>query len=130
MALRSGAAGQKSLRVSHVWLYSKSTEKSIQFYRDILGFRVVSSFPDGALLNGGGVLLGIHREEGDRKGVPGGTLIVFQTNDIERSYKELQQKGVSFLKPNVESDFFGQVADFKDPDGHLLEIWQPPPKNS
>jgi catechol 2,3-dioxygenase-like lactoylglutathione lyase family enzyme len=117
---------KKSFRISHVWLYSKDTRKSIRFYRDVLDFRVVESFPDGALLHGGGILLGIHREEGDRKSKAGGTLLVLQTNNIERSFEELKQKGVKFLKPQIARAVFGAVADFKDPDDYLLEIWQPP----
>ncbi len=116
------------MRVSHVWLYSKNTGESIRFYRDVLGLKAVQTFPDGALLRGGEILLGIHREEGDSKGDPGGTLIVFHTNDIQKTHGELRQKGVKFLKPEIDKDYFGQTADFRDPDGYLLEIWQPPKK--
>jgi catechol 2,3-dioxygenase-like lactoylglutathione lyase family enzyme len=126
MAAGAESTDKKSFRISHVWLYSKDTAKSIRFYRDVLDFRVVESFPDGALLHGGGILLGIHREEGDRKSKPGGTLLVLHTDNIERSFEELKQRGVKFLKPQIEKAVFGAVADFKDPDGYLLEIWQPP----
>jgi catechol 2,3-dioxygenase-like lactoylglutathione lyase family enzyme len=126
MAAGAESTDKKALRISHLWLYSKDTAKSIRFYRDVLDFRVVESFPDGALLQGGGILLGIHREEGDRKSKAGGTLLVLQTNNIERSFEELKQKGVKFLKPQIEKAVFGAVADFKDPDEYLLEIWQPP----
>jgi catechol 2,3-dioxygenase-like lactoylglutathione lyase family enzyme len=121
-------AAEKGLRISHLWLYSKDTSKSIQFYRDVLGFQVVETFPDGALLQGGGILLGIHREEGDNKSHPGGTLLVLHTNNIKGSFEELDRKGVRFLKPEILKAPYGQVADFRDPDGYLLEIWQPPRK--
>lgn len=126
METQTKASERKALRVSHVWLYSKDTGRAIQFYQDVLGFQVVETFPDGALLHGGGMLLGIHREEGDRKSRPGGTLIVLQTSNIQRTFEELQQKGVKFLKPQIEKEVFGQIVDFRDPDGYLLEIWQPP----
>ena len=74
-------------------------------------------------------MLGIHREEGDRKSKAGGTLLVLQTNNIERLFEELKQKGVKFLKPQIEKAVFGAVADFKDPDEYLLEIWQPQQDN-
>ncbi len=128
MVAETEAIERTSLRVSHVWLYSKDTRQSIQFYRDVLGLKVVETFPDGALLQGGGILLGIHREEGDRTSHPGGTLIVLQTNNIQRTFEELQQKGVKFLRTEIEREAFGQIADFRDPNGYLLEIWQPPQK--
>jgi len=126
MEAGADSTGKKPFRISHLWLYSKDTARSIRFYRDVLDFRVIESFPDGALLNGGGILLGIHREEGDRKSEAGGTLIVLQTNNIEKSFEALKQKGVKFLKPQIERAVFGAVADFRDPDEYLLEIWQPP----
>ena len=126
MTRKSESAQKKGLRISHIWLYSKNTDKSIRFYKDVLGFQVVETFPDGALLQGGRILLGIHREEGDRKSHPGGTLLVLHTTDIKGSFEELERRGVRFLKPEILKAPFGQVADFSDPDGYLLEIWQPP----
>jgi predicted enzyme related to lactoylglutathione lyase len=112
------------LKVSHIWLYVKDTQASIKFYRDALGFKVVEMFPDGALLNAGGMLIGIHREEGERKSRPGGTSIILHTKHIERSFEMLRQRGVEFLR-NIESEPYGRIATFKDPDGYLLELWQP-----
>lgn len=104
----------------------KDIDLSIHFYTDILGLKTVSRFPHGALLQGGGLLVGIHQEELDRKSNPCGTLLVFQTKSIARDFDELRSKGVSFLNDRIENDFFGQIADFKDPDGYTLEIWQSP----
>ncbi len=115
---------KSSLKVSHIWLYVKDTQTSIQFYRDSLGFRVVETFPDGALLNAGEILIGIHREEADRKSQPGGTSIILQTHYIEKSFDMLRQRGVEFPR-EIESEPYGRIATFKDPDGYLLELWQP-----
>lgn len=53
--------------------YCKDTAKAILFYRDVVGLSVVETFPDGALFQGAGVMLGIHREERDNKSDPGGS---------------------------------------------------------
>ena len=113
-----------ALRVSHIWLYVRDTQTSVQFYRDTLGLKVVETFPDGALLGTGGILIGIHREEGDRKSQPGGTSIILHTRDIEKSFDMLRQRGVEFPR-KIESEPYGRIATFKDPDGYLLELWQP-----
>lgn len=127
MTAASGTVA-RPLRISHVWLYCKDTAKSIRFYRDVVGLSVVETFPDGALFQGGAVLLGIHREEGDGKSDPGGSFIVVETDNIKELFEELQRKGVTFLKPSIQKAGYGQTADFRDPDGYLLEIWQPPEK--
>jgi catechol-2,3-dioxygenase len=58
LSARDHGNGKKtSLRVSHIWLYVKDIQTSIKFYRDTLGFKVVETFPDGALLNAGGILI-------------------------------------------------------------------------
>ena len=113
-----------SLRLTHFWLYVRDTQRSIQFYRDILGFDVLQTFPDGALLEAGSIQLGIHREEGDRKSHPGGMSIIFNSTDIKRDYETLQRNGVEFLTP-IQKQSYGQIASFNDPDGYLLELWQP-----
>ena len=113
-----------SFKVSHIWLYVKDTQKSIQFYRDIMGFKVVETFPDGALLKAGELLIRVHREEGDRKSLPGGTSIIIYTKNIQKGYDILRQRGVTFLA-RIEKEPYGLIASFKDPDGYLLELWQP-----
>ena len=113
-----------SLKLTHFWLYVKDTQRAIQFYRDTLGFEVLETFPDGALFKPGSVQLGIHREEGDRKSQPGGMSIILHTPDIEKDYETLQRKGVEFMT-QVQKKPYGQIASFTDPDGYLLELWQP-----
>jgi predicted enzyme related to lactoylglutathione lyase len=113
-----------SLKLTHFWLYVRDTKRSIQFYRDILGFDVLQTFPDGALLKAGSIQLGVHREEDDRKSQPGGISIILHTSDIKRDYQTLLKSGVKFLN-EVQKQPYGQIASFKDPDGYLFELWQP-----
>ena len=113
-----------SLKLTHFWLYVRDTQRSIQFYRDILGFDVLQTFPDGALLKAGSIQLGIHREEDDRKSQPGGISIILYTSDIKRDYETLLRNGVRFLT-QIQKQPYGQIASFNDPDGYLLELWQP-----
>ncbi len=113
-----------SLKLTHFWLYVRDTQRSIQFYRDTLGFDVLQTFPDGALFKAGNIQLGVHREEGDRKSQPGGMSIIFYTSDIKRDYETLLGSGVKFLR-EVQKEPYGQIASFNDPDGYLLELWQP-----
>src|SRR2546427_13087978 len=124
MPLESEQIVKPTLKLTHFWLYVRDTQRSIQFYRDILGFDVLQTFPDGALLKAGSIQLGIHREEDDRKSQPGGISIILYTSDIKRDYQTLLKSGVKFLT-EVQKQPYGQIASFKDPDGYLFELWQP-----
>lgn len=113
----------KSHTISHIWLYVKDTKRSISFYQDVISLRLTETFPDGGLFSGGGVLLGIHREEGGRKSNPGSTIIIFKTDNIEKDYKRLSKLGIIFETP-IRKEPYGEIASFKDPDGYLLRIFQ------
>lgn len=89
-----------------------------------MGLKVVGTFPDGALLKAGEILIGVHREEPDRKSLPGGTSIILSTKNIQRDHDVLRKRGIAFLT-EVEKKPYGLLASFKDPDGYLLELWQP-----
>lgn len=123
MAVTAEAGGLR-FKVSHIWLYVKNTQRSIQFYRDVLNFKIVETFPDGALLDAGETLIGIHREEPDRKSLPGGTSIILKTENIQKDYDTLRGRGVTFLT-RIEKKPYGLIVSLKDPDGYILELWQP-----
>ncbi len=116
-------ASDPALVVSHIWLYVADTTRSIIFYRDVIGLEVTETFPHGALFYGGGVLLGIHREEGGRRSRPGSAVIILKTVAIEKAYKRLEKRGVIFDTP-IRKEPYGMIASFKDPDGYILELVQ------
>lgn len=113
----------KELRINIIWLYVKNKSLSIKFYRDVLGLEVAETFPDGALFHAGNIMLGIHREEGNRKSLPGGTVIILETNNIEKNYDNLLKKGVAF-ESKVKQEPYGKIATFRDPDGYIFELFQ------
>ena len=51
--------------------------------------------------------------------------IVLRVADCQQVYKELGSRGVEFLQPPKEYPW-GTAATFKDPDGNLFSISQPP----
>src|SRR5438445_13725970 len=106
-----------ALKVTHIWLYVRDTQASINFYHDTLGLKVVETFPDGALLNAGGILIGIHREDRDRKSRLGGTSIILHTEYIETSCDMLIQREVEYLR-KIENEPYRRIAKLKAADGH------------
>ncbi len=124
-------------------------ERSIRFYRDIIGFKVdteievegeaiqqITGFPD-ARLKVAHLLLGDFRLEliqylsPEGKAIDPATCNVgsghigFNTDDADRTYRELQAMGVRFKgAPVAAAPGRPKVAYFLDPDGITLELCQ------
>jgi predicted enzyme related to lactoylglutathione lyase len=95
------------------------------FYRDAVGLPLLEEEGNGvAHFDAGNVRLSIHPWEGD--GVPGvGGFYVFVVADIEREVETLSSRSVEFPR-GVRKEVFGRIAEFRDPDGHQLFLWQLP----
>ena len=105
-----------------------------EFYRDMLGLRLVSEEPPYALVfdaNGIMVRLGMGRE---RSPSPG-TVLGWQVPDASAAVRDLEQSGIRFeryeqLKQDAQGIWTAptgtKVAWFKDPDGNILSISEHP----
>ena len=114
-----------SNELSHVWLYVNNTKISIRFYRDIVGFKVAETFPDGALFYTGSVLLGVHRKMGAKKSQPGSIVLILRTKHIAKTYKGLRDRGIIF-DGKIKQEPYGKIVQFKDPDGYHWELVEEP----
>jgi len=109
---------------------SKPAKKAAEWYRDKLGFEIggeteghwVVVAPKGKAGAPKGPWHGIHLCEGDEL-EPGNTGILFLTDNIEATYKELKAKGVKFTQ-GLTKEPWGTYAMFSDPDGN--EFWLMP----
>ena len=52
------------------------------------------------------------------------TVLCFETDDIDRDYNQLQNKGVTFLS-DVKTVPQGRFVAFADPDGNPIELIEP-----
>jgi lactoylglutathione lyase len=114
-------------RISNIILRVEDLERSLAFYRDLLGITVLGSSESFAFLNGGGVTLALNAIGIDMKANPPGLVeVVFEVDDVEATYESLSEAGVPFrLEPRVVMSDGGRdlmAADFRDPDGNILSI--------
>lgn len=117
-----------------------NVKESIAFYKDSLGFDVLSMFedPDFAILGKGPARLCLAQEgvpADDRPGVQlfapedRGSLqvnLVLWVNDCRMTYETLRDIGVPFLGPPVSPPWGGARCFAVDPDGYLVEIEELP----
>lgn len=128
MAVRAGAI----LAVADV-------ERSLAFYRDLLGFEVEATYDDPpyATLVVAGARLSL-AEQGhpadDRPGVAmavpedpsrANVVLVVEVEDARAEYTKLEARGVSFLAEPYEPPWGGCRFFCVDPDGYLVELEQP-----
>jgi catechol 2,3-dioxygenase len=121
-------------KIGHVALYVSDIERSIRFYRDILGFEVSDIYQDDMMPGGAAFLRcnpdhhGIALFKATETNPTGAGLhhMAFEVptlDDVVRARTHLRAS-------NVPIDFDGrrragvQIAvEFRDPDGHRLEIY-------
>lgn len=112
---------------------------SLAFYRDVLGFEVVSDAPDDGMCDWvmlkryeSELMLNTAYEADDRPPAPEPTRIsahadiglFFGCEDVDAAYAFLQQHGVAANAP-VVTDYGMKQLYLKDPDGYDICLQQP-----
>lgn len=112
-----------------VCLLVENYEKSLSFYKDILGLEINSQDTKYTDFKLGETLLAIFQKEEASVMFPkshmnmgGGVVIAFPTDDINKTCNELKQKGVDIFEGPKTTPWGQKVAYFKDPDNNILEI--------
>lgn len=117
-----------------VELFVKDVAKSVQFYRDILGFEALPSHGNYHPVQNGHVILGIaaaselpqqHYFQPEiathaRKGV--GIELVLAVDDVEKTYTKVKEAGYPIAEALAKRPW--GLTDFRlvDPDGYYLRI--------
>ena len=112
-----------------------NVRRSMKFYRDMLGFKVVvDAAPDFALVrvggSGGGTigLLALRHAVGKSQkrvtpAMRAGAHVELSTSDLDALYEKLTARGVEFDEPPHDEPW-ERLACVRDPDGYLLEFAQ------
>jgi catechol 2,3-dioxygenase-like lactoylglutathione lyase family enzyme len=112
-------------KIGLVMLGIADLEKSVAFYRDRLGLKLLAQFEGFAFLDGG-VTLVLSRALAQALGKgPGDTEVIFSVEHVRAAYDALRSQGVEFSnEPRVVSPG-NWAANFHDPDGHVLSVFGP-----
>ena len=114
-----------------------NVERSIAFYRDVLGFTVQTTVPDAspyvfAIVQSGGVEIFLNAPDPALAEYPalkqrpiGGTLTLFiQVDDVRAAHEALTDR-VTIVMP-LETKWYGVTEfAFTDPDGYVITFAQP-----
>jgi methylmalonyl-CoA/ethylmalonyl-CoA epimerase len=101
-------------------------ERSLAFYRDVLGLRFLFRAPPGlAFLDCGGVRLMLAQASPGEAPASAG-VIYYRVRDLDAAYAKLQSRGAEFVEPPHRiarlADHELWMAFLQDPDQHLLGL--------
>jgi lactoylglutathione lyase len=94
-------------------------KRAADWYTKTLGLELTASEKHWVVVRAKGSSTGIHLCQGPPL-EPGNTGILFECDDVQKTYAELSSRGVVFTKP-PKDEGWGLYAMFRDPDGN--EFW-------
>lgn len=108
----------------------KDMDRSVAFYRDVLGLKLLFQTPGWSSLDAGNVQVGLHAESEHLKVHPTeAAQFGFYVDDIQRAIGDLKAHGAHILMPPKQEDF-GWLSVFQDPDGYHIQLCQMAGKSS
>ena len=111
-------------KLNVVYLYVSDMERSLRFYRDLLGLRLEgdNDWQEAALHE---TRFALHRAHEGTGQLSAGTIHVnFEVADLNEAVERLAAAGVT-VEPAMR-DEWGASAKVVDPDGYELYLFEPP----
>lgn len=121
--------------LSQVFLLVSHLDRSVRFYRELLGRRPASEDARHARFDLGPISLTIHEDltaaevsiwgvdpVPERRGW--GVYLTFPTDDLDETHRRLAEFGAQILTTPKVAPWGTRMFTAKDPDGYLLELCQ------
>lgn len=101
-------------------------ERSIAFYRDIVGLPIKMKVEQFAFLDAGEITLVLSQPLGRTTQPRAGAMeAIFGAASVRKAHQELHQRGAHFIQEPHEVSPGSWAATFRDPDGHMLTLFGP-----
>jgi len=111
-----------------VFVYVSDMDRSVFFYRDLLGIPLEQDAHDSDWYAGrlpSGVRFGLHgAHEGAQPQPPGSVVIDFRIDDVDEAVARLERAGVRI--ESVMRERWGSTVQIADPDGHRIQLFARP----
>ncbi len=109
-----------------VYLYVNDLERSLRFYRDLLGIPLATRYGDPHWVDhrfASGVRFALHRAHpGAEPQPPGSILVSFSVPALEATAERLRANGVKVDGPRNE--VWGSICTVLDPDGYRVQLYR------
>ncbi len=100
-------------------------DRAVEFYQKVLGIKPLFHREDWAEFELDGQRFALKKVNTVSLEGTGAT-VYFMAKPLELYLDRLEALGVQFLEP-VETQPFGKLVRFRDPDGNILGLYEPPP---
>ncbi len=117
------------MKLKNTTLIVNDLEKSKNFYKQVLGLKVLLDFHGSVTLTSGIILHSkeiwkdtIHKSDSDIIFINHAVILSFETEDIDEFMLLLDQYHITLLHPLKEGSWGQRVVRFYDPDGHVIEV--------
>jgi catechol 2,3-dioxygenase-like lactoylglutathione lyase family enzyme len=102
-------------------------ERSVAFYRDVVGLPIFREWATGTVFFLGGGLLELSRSAGP---VPDDKISLWlQVRDVDAEFARLEAAGVTAVEGPVDEPWGLREARVRDPDGLMLVLVEIPPEH-
>jgi catechol 2,3-dioxygenase-like lactoylglutathione lyase family enzyme len=114
-------------RVNYTIVFVSDMKRSIEFYRDVLGFTLKFESPGWTEFITEGTTLALHPKGETPAGVciPG-----LNVPDLDAFHAKMEANGVRCIRPPRREEFGVRLALYADPDGLPLSVGEAPKKSS
>jgi predicted enzyme related to lactoylglutathione lyase len=117
------------ITAGHVALVVSDMDAALQFYTGMLGLKLARRYADDwvTVEAGRGLTIGLHpaSRHYPAPGTRGSLMIGLEVDEsIETAVERLAARGVRFSGPIVRDPRAGAFANFTDPDGNALYLWE------
>ena len=104
----------------------ENLEKSVAFYRDVVGVSPKSQIEQFAFLDAGDMTLVLSQSLGRAIQPRAGAMqAIFAATSVRKAHQELHARGANFINDPNEVSPGSWAATFRDPDGHMLTVYGP-----
>ena len=120
-------ASGPAVEFNHAMIYTSRLPESLHFYSDVLGFKILDSYPGvyARLRSAGGTTIALHLlDQGQQMDArTEGVRLYFEVKALDALCTALEKRGVTFDQMPKDMPWGWRHAYLHDPDGHEVSLY-------